>query len=52
MDTILKYIRGTWNWVEEKRFNRITQEYEYFTPIDFGTWFLNFSGDTAKFFKN
>jgi hypothetical protein len=52
MDTILKYIPGTWSWVEEKRFNRITREYEYFTPKDFGTWFLNFSGDTAKFFKN
>jgi hypothetical protein len=22
MDTILKYIPGTWSWVEEKRFNR------------------------------
>lgn len=53
IDSINKYIHGTWKWVEEKRYNRITREYEYATPKDYGYNLTQiFSGDTLKFFKN
>lgn len=32
MDTINKYIHGTWEWKEEKRFDRNQNEYVYYTP--------------------
>lgn len=53
MDTINQYIHGTWDWIEEKRYNRIKGEYEYFTPKDYGYNLTRiFSGDTLKFFNN
>jgi hypothetical protein len=52
-DTIDKYIYGTWEWVEQKLFATQTNEYVYQTPKTEGyTFVLNFSGDTAKFYKN
>ena len=32
MDTINKYIQGTWEWIEEKRYDRYQNGYIYFTP--------------------
>lgn len=53
MDTINKYIHGTWKWVEDNRYNRLKNEYEYFTPKIRGyNITLILSGDTARFFKN
>ena len=54
MDTINKYIHGTWQWLEEKRYDRYKNEYVYFTPKTPG-WYnlsISLSGDTIRFFKN
>src|SRR5258705_2751802 len=32
MDSISKYIHGTWEWVEEKRYERNKNDYVYYTP--------------------
>ena len=54
IDTINRYINGTWEWLEEKRYDRDKQEYVYYTPNSPGWYYLTLklSGDTAKFFVN
>ena len=53
MDTINKYIQGTWKWVENNKYNRLKNEYEYSTPKTRGyNITLILSGDTARFYKN
>lgn len=52
-DTINFYIHGTWEWIEEKRINRI-DGIVYFTPNSPGWYstFLKLSNDTAFFMVN
>lgn len=46
-------IRGNWTWLEEKRVDRLRQDYVYLTPKNQGyTLSLCLSNDTARFFKN
>jgi hypothetical protein len=53
MDTVLMYIHGKWNWLQEKRYDRIDQEYKYLTPkTEDYTLVLEIKGDTATFFEN
>ena len=53
MDTINKYIQGTWKWAEHKLFASQTGEYIYMTPKTEGyNITLKISGDTAKFYRN
>jgi hypothetical protein len=53
MDTISKYIHGTWEWLEEMRIDRYSG-IQYFTPNTPGWYSLTvkLSNDTAKFFVN
>lgn len=53
LDTARLYIQGTWQWLEEKRYNRGLQKIEYLTPQNQGyTLTMKLSNDTARFFKN
>ena len=53
IDTVTLYIQGTWEWLEEKRYNRGLQKIEYFTPKTQGySLTLKLSNDTARYFKN
>ena len=53
MDTISKYIRGNWVWLEEKRWDQINGGYQYLTPKTEGyTLKLKLVGDTARFYIN
>jgi hypothetical protein len=53
LDTIKLYIQGTWQWLEEKRYNRGLQKTEYLTPQNQGyTLALKLSNDTARYFIN
>jgi hypothetical protein len=53
IDTINKYIPGTWKWAEDKLFASQTGEYVYMTPETEGySVTLKISGDTARFYKN
>lgn len=53
IDTVKFYIQGTWEWLEERRPNRLLQEMEYLTPQNQGyTLTLKLYNDTARFFKN
>lgn len=53
LDTARLYIQGTWQWLEEKRYNRGLQKTEYLTPQNQGyTLTLKLSNDTARYFKN
>lgn len=50
MDTINKYIHGTWRWLEEKKYDRYKGEFIYNTPNTPG-WHditLKFSGDSVR----
>ena len=52
-DTIKATIQGTWQWLEEKRVNRIAQRFDYLTPQNQGySLVLKINNDTAKFYKN
>jgi virulence-associated protein VapD len=52
-DTINTYIHGTWEWIEEKRFDRLTG-IVYVTPQSNNSYHitLKYSGDTAYRWKN
>ena len=53
MDSIQKYIHGSWIWLEEKRWDRTIGVYKYLTPETEGySARLEMSGDTARFYKN
>ena len=53
LDTAKLYIQGTWQWLEEKRYNRGLQKTEYLTPQNQGyTLIMKLNNDTARFFKN
>lgn len=53
LDTARLYIQGTWQWIEEKRYNRGLQKTEYLTPQNQSyTLTLKLSNDTARYFKN
>lgn len=53
IDTARLYIKGYWNWLEEKRYNRGLQKTIYLTPQNQGyTLSMKLSNDTAYFFKN
>lgn len=52
MDTISKYIHGTWKWQEEKRFNRHTGQFDYYPSKIWRSLSLRLSGDTAIYFEN
>lgn len=52
-DSCKLLIDGDWDWLEEKRFNRVKGVYEYFTPQNQGyTSSVSFKNDTAYTFKN
>lgn len=53
IDTIKKYIPGTWKWAEEVRYDRIAG-IRYFTPNSPGWHHVSVKlyGDTAQFFVN
>ena len=47
------YIKGTWEWVQEKRVNRQQGDFIYLTPKTEGYTLKMIIGDsTIKFFKN
>jgi bisphosphoglycerate-independent phosphoglycerate mutase (AlkP superfamily) len=53
IDTVLMLIHGKWNWLQEKRYNRVKQQYEYLTPkTEEYTLVVEIKGDTAKYYKN
>lgn len=53
IDSIKKFLPGTWVWLQEKRANRGGQKYEYLTPKTEGyTLTLKFEGNKAYYFKN
>ena len=53
IDSIKKFLPGTWVWLHEKRFNRREQKYEYLTPKTEGySLTLKFDGNKAYYYKN
>lgn len=53
LDTIMQYIKGTWQWLEEKRIDRGQQKFIYLTPQNQGySLILQLSDSIAKFYKN
>lgn len=53
LDTARLYIQGTWQWLEEKRYNRGLQKTVYLTPQNQGyTLTMRISNDTLRFYKN
>lgn len=53
IDTVKFYIQGTWEWLEEKRSDRLQQKFIYLTPQNQGyTLTVKLYNDTARFFKN
>jgi hypothetical protein len=53
LDTARLYIQGTWQWLEEKRYNRGLQKTVYLTPQNQGyTLTMKLHNDTARFSRN
>ena len=53
LDTARLYILGTWQWLEEKRYNRSLQKTVYLTPQNQGyTLTMSIANDTLRFYKN
>ncbi len=53
LDSCKLLIVGNWDWLEEKRFNRVKGVYEYLTPQNQGyTSSISFKNDTAYIFKS
>ena len=53
IDTVKLYIQGTWEWLEEKRADRVQQKFVYLTPQTQGyTSTMQIGKDTIRFFKN
>lgn len=53
IDSIKKFLPGTWVWLHEKRWNQREGKYEYLTPKTEGySLTLNFDANKAYYFKN
>lgn len=53
LDTVKLYIQGSWQWMEEKKVDRVQQKFVYLTPQNQGySLTLKLNNDTARFFKN
>lgn len=53
LDTIRFYIKGNWEWLQEKRADRVQQKFVYLTPKTEGySLTLALGNDTARFYKN
>lgn len=53
MDTVLMLLPGKWEWLQEKRFDRLSQEYKYLTPTTEGrTIVLKVKGDILTWYEN
>lgn len=53
VDSINKYIQGRWNWLEEKRWDRISFSFEYITPKTSGyIETIKIKDSTIIFYKN
>ena len=53
IDTAQKLINGTWDWLEEERFDQRQQKFVFLTPTSQGySLKMIFQNDTVTFFKN
>ncbi len=53
IDSIKKFLPGTWIWLHEKRFNQREGKYEYLTPKTEGySLTLKFDANKAYYYKN
>lgn len=53
LDTVKLQIPGTWEWIEEKRWNDLVQKFDYLTPKTQGyTLRMKLNRDTITFYKN
>lgn len=53
LDSCKSLIQGNWVWLEEKRFNRVEQKFEYLTPQNQGyTLSVTLLNDTARYYRN